>query len=599
MTELQNITNNTYNSSYDWFDRSIHNNNNSNNNNYSNLPTSASTSTTVTTAQLPPINFNHIMNSEGGIAYPMDDTTSSRRSTMSFTAANTPNASSPWINTSNAHPNNSSGYSPKDSCDLSYNGEDDYHHNHGQPTPSPSASTERSRSKKHRTPSTKDIHVERNTEGKPPYSYATLIKYAIENSQRKKLTLSEIYQWVIDHYPYYGSAGTGWKNSIRHNLSLNKSFVRVPRPINEPGKGSYWQVDYRAAEAEARSKSSMAVRGRANRSGSDPANNPYRPDGGAWGPFSAGGNSPFASGNGNSQRFHRDSRSLSMDSNMNAKVFPHQQLSATASSSSTSSMGHNYNNAGYYNQNSYAYGNGTATNPGLRHVNNNRHSAEFPRGGSYLPGNYDIYAAAGGADVHPQYQNHHHNNNHSSSHHPQPQHSNHHPHHPQQLNRIPPQQQNHTSMNSIYDHHNGSGHSPYGSMYPSSAVAAAASGVPSGFSAYHGHSTGNNSPTTPGGMLQQTAISNAATGGNPDATATDDVTPANNNNDDENSASHSFSTPQPHYKRVDSPGNATGEKYNSPSPPQPSMDAPTRNLKMKNNTSCSLTNNEYDWSAAM
>jgi hypothetical protein len=102
------------------------------------------------------------------------------------------------------------GYSSKDSCDLSYDGED-YHHNHGQPTPSPSASTDRSRSKKQRVPSTREIHVEKNTEGKPPYSYATLIKYAIENSQRKKLTLSEIYQWVIDHYPFYSTAGTGWK----------------------------------------------------------------------------------------------------------------------------------------------------------------------------------------------------------------------------------------------------------------------------------------------------------------------------------------------------------------------------------------------------
>ncbi|KAI7865599.1 hypothetical protein BDF14DRAFT_1688199, partial [Spinellus fusiger] len=83
----------------------------------------------------------------------------------------------------------------------------------------------------------------KNTEGKPPYSYATLIKYAIENSPDRKLTLSDIYQWVITHYPYYNSAGTGWKNSIRHNLSLNKSFTRVPRPINEPGKGSYWTVD--------------------------------------------------------------------------------------------------------------------------------------------------------------------------------------------------------------------------------------------------------------------------------------------------------------------------------------------------------------------
>lgn len=62
------------------------------------------------------------------------------------------------------------------------------------------------------TPSTLvDMRVEKNTEGKPPYSYATLIKYAIERSPGNKLTLSQIYQWVIDHYPYYGSAGSGWK----------------------------------------------------------------------------------------------------------------------------------------------------------------------------------------------------------------------------------------------------------------------------------------------------------------------------------------------------------------------------------------------------
>lgn len=59
--------------------------------------------------------------------------------------------------------------------------------------------------------STTDMCVEKNTEGKPPYSYATLIKYAIERSAENKLTLSQIYQWVIDHYPYYGSAGSGWK----------------------------------------------------------------------------------------------------------------------------------------------------------------------------------------------------------------------------------------------------------------------------------------------------------------------------------------------------------------------------------------------------
>jgi hypothetical protein len=170
MTELHhNNPNNTY--SYDWFDRTY-------------------STPVVSTAQLPPIHFNNQMNDNMFHSNIEED---NRR----YTA--TPNASSPW----------NTGYSPKDSCELSY--DEDYHRNHGQPTPSPSASTERSRSKKLRTPSTKDIHVERNTEGKPPYSYATLIKYAIENSQRKKLTLSEIYQWVIDHYPYYGTAGTGWK----------------------------------------------------------------------------------------------------------------------------------------------------------------------------------------------------------------------------------------------------------------------------------------------------------------------------------------------------------------------------------------------------
>ncbi|KAI7852172.1 hypothetical protein BDC45DRAFT_198127 [Circinella umbellata] len=98
-------------------------------------------------------------------------------------------------------------------------------------------------------PSTVD-ELEKPTNGKPPYSYATLIRYAIQNSPSKKLTLSQIYQWVMERYPYYSTAGTGWKNSIRHNLSLNKSFVRVPRPVNEPGKGSYWMVDYSAAENE-------------------------------------------------------------------------------------------------------------------------------------------------------------------------------------------------------------------------------------------------------------------------------------------------------------------------------------------------------------
>ncbi|GLV44838.1 sloppy paired 1 [Carabus blaptoides fortunei] len=82
----------------------------------------------------------------------------------------------------------------------------------------------------------------RNT--KPPYSYASLIRLAISNAPRGKMTLSEIYQYIIQTFPYYRNAGTGWKNSIRHNLSLNKCFSKMARSKDDPGKGSYWAIDY-------------------------------------------------------------------------------------------------------------------------------------------------------------------------------------------------------------------------------------------------------------------------------------------------------------------------------------------------------------------
>ncbi|KAG0735667.1 hypothetical protein G6F57_014006 [Rhizopus arrhizus] len=222
-----------------------------------------------------------------------------------------------------------------------------------EPTPSPSASTEftssSQRSRKRGTPSTKDIHVEKNTEGKPPYSYATLIKYAIENSEKKKLTLSEIYQWVIEHYPYYSSAGTGWKNSIRHNLSLNKSFVRVPRPVNEPGKGSYWQVDNRLSDSDPRTK--ITIRHRGSRSGSDPVKAPYLPE--------------------EHQRFHRDSRSLSLDSNMSAKLNAVSFYPAPFSSFAYDNRPHHHHH----------------------HHHHHRHSVDFSRNSPYLT-NYELYSPA-------------------------------------------------------------------------------------------------------------------------------------------------------------------------------------------------------------
>uniref|UniRef100_T2M854 Forkhead box protein J1 n=1 Tax=Hydra vulgaris TaxID=6087 RepID=T2M854_HYDVU len=77
---------------------------------------------------------------------------------------------------------------------------------------------------------------------KPPYSYAALIIMAMKSKVCGKMTLSEIYKWIGDHFPFYKYAEPSWQNSIRHNLSLNKCFTKIPRNKGDPGKGGYWTV---------------------------------------------------------------------------------------------------------------------------------------------------------------------------------------------------------------------------------------------------------------------------------------------------------------------------------------------------------------------
>ncbi|KAF0287733.1 Forkhead box protein N3 [Amphibalanus amphitrite] len=77
---------------------------------------------------------------------------------------------------------------------------------------------------------------------KPPFSFSCLIFMSIEDSPQKAMPVKEIYNWIQEYFPFYQTAPIGWKNSVRHNLSLNKCFRKIEKSPG-PGKGSLWTVD--------------------------------------------------------------------------------------------------------------------------------------------------------------------------------------------------------------------------------------------------------------------------------------------------------------------------------------------------------------------
>jgi len=93
------------------------------------------------------------------------------------------------------------------------------------------------------SPKVIEVKTKTETKNRPPYSYSALIALAIQSTVKKRMTLQQIYNFVVTSFPFYKNSKAGWRNSIRHNLSLNDCFKRVPRTENDPGKGSYWTLD--------------------------------------------------------------------------------------------------------------------------------------------------------------------------------------------------------------------------------------------------------------------------------------------------------------------------------------------------------------------
>uniref|UniRef100_G3QHF7 Forkhead box O4 n=1 Tax=Gorilla gorilla gorilla TaxID=9595 RepID=G3QHF7_GORGO len=129
-----------------------------------------------------------------------------------------------------------------------------------------------------------------NQPSEPPEVEPGLGEKAIESAPEKRLTLAQIYEWMVRTVPYFKDKGdsnssAGWKNSIRHNLSLHSKFIKVHNEAT--GKSSWWMLNPEGGKsgkaprrrAASMDSSSKLLRGRSKAPKKKPSVLPAPPEG--------------------------------------------------------------------------------------------------------------------------------------------------------------------------------------------------------------------------------------------------------------------------------------------------------------------------------